>query len=115
MSLNLPERASSEYLKKLAKERLAVLRTRNPAAKLADAQLAIAREYGFSSWRALKAEMDLPASAERRRVHAGVRGRRRRGAARAVADGSGSRSRTPRWRHHRAARWPCAIPMRCGC
>ena len=59
MPLNLPERASYDYLKKLAKERLAVLRTGNPAAKLADAQLAIAREYGFSSWRALKAEMDL--------------------------------------------------------
>jgi ankyrin repeat protein len=59
MPLNLPERASYEYLKKLAKERLALLRTTNPAAKLADAQLSIAREYGFSSWRALKAEMDL--------------------------------------------------------
>jgi ankyrin repeat protein len=59
MSLNLPERASFEYLRKLAKERLAFLRTRHPDAKLADAQLAIAREYGFPSWRALKAEMDL--------------------------------------------------------
>jgi ankyrin repeat protein len=59
MSLNLPEHASYEYLKKLAKERLALLRARNPVKKLADAQLAIAREYGFSSWRALKAEMDL--------------------------------------------------------
>ena len=59
MPLNLPERASYEYLKKLAKERLALLRARNPAAKLAEAQLAIAREYGFPSWRALKAEMDL--------------------------------------------------------
>jgi len=59
MSLNLPERASSEYLKKLAKERLALLRGRNPATKLADAQLTIAREYGFPSWRALKAELDL--------------------------------------------------------
>ena len=59
MSPNLPEHASYEYLKKLAKERLALLRARNPATKLAEAQLAIAREYGFSSWRALKAEMDL--------------------------------------------------------
>src|SRR5438093_11496142 len=58
MPLNLPERASYEYLKKLAKERLAVLRKTNPSAKLAAAQLAIAREYGFSSWRALKAEID---------------------------------------------------------
>ena len=58
MSLNLPERASYDYLKKLAKERLALLRAGKPAAQLADAQLAIAREYGFASWRALKAELD---------------------------------------------------------
>ena len=59
MPLNLPERASYEYLKKLAKERLTLMREKNPSAKLAEAQLAIARQYGFSSWRALKAEMDL--------------------------------------------------------
>jgi ankyrin repeat protein/catechol 2,3-dioxygenase-like lactoylglutathione lyase family enzyme len=58
MSLSLPERASLEYLKKLAKEHLAALRATNPAAKLADAQLAVARQYGFSSWQALKAEID---------------------------------------------------------
>lgn len=58
MPLNLPERVSYEFLKKLAKERLALLRTRDPGAKLAAAQLAIAREYGFPSWRALKAEID---------------------------------------------------------
>lgn len=57
-SSNLPERASLEYLKKLAKERLAALRAIDPAAKLADAQLAVAREHGFASWRALKAEVD---------------------------------------------------------
>jgi len=56
--LHLPDRASLEYLKKLAKERLAALRATDPAARLADAQLAMAREYGFSSWRALKAEID---------------------------------------------------------
>jgi len=57
-SRNLPERASLEFLKKLAKERLLALRTADPAAKLAEAHLAIAREYGFSSWRAMKAEID---------------------------------------------------------
>jgi ankyrin repeat protein len=36
-----------------------LLRGRNPETKLADAQLTIAREYGFPSWRALKAELDL--------------------------------------------------------
>ena len=54
----LPERASLEYLKKLAKDRLKDLRRKNPAAKLAAAQLAVAREHGFPSWRALKAEID---------------------------------------------------------
>jgi len=54
----LPERASLEYLKKLAKERLQKLRTANPKVKLSAAQLAIAREHGFASWRALKAEIE---------------------------------------------------------
>jgi ankyrin repeat protein len=54
----LPEHASLDYLKKLAKERLRELRAADPTAKLASAQLAIAREHGFPSWRALKAEVD---------------------------------------------------------
>ena len=54
----LPDRASVEFLKKRAKERLLQMRQRDPRAKLAAAQLAIAREYGFASWRALKAEID---------------------------------------------------------
>ena len=110
MSLNLPERASYEYLKKLAKERLALLRTRKPATKLADVQLAIAREYGFSSWRALKVEI-APASAERRPVHAGVHGRRREGVARVVEERSGSRLRARRRGQHRTghAGWDSEI------
>src|SRR5437588_36266 len=54
----LPERASLEYLKKLAKDRLLELRRADPQAKLAAAQLAVAREHGFSSWRALKADLE---------------------------------------------------------
>ena len=54
----LPERASLEYLRKLAKTRLQQLRTVDPDTKLADAQLLIAREHGFASWRALKAQID---------------------------------------------------------
>jgi ankyrin repeat protein len=54
----LPERPSLEYLRKLAKERLRAMRPSDPNVKLAAAQLAIAREHGFSSWRALKAEVD---------------------------------------------------------
>ena len=59
---SLPERPSLEYLKKLAKERLRELQRTNRAARLADAQLAIAREHGFASWRALKAEVDRRAA-----------------------------------------------------
>src|SRR5262249_31390401 len=47
-----------EYLKKTAKERLRELRQSDPHAKLSAAQLAVAQEHGFSSWRALKAEID---------------------------------------------------------
>lgn len=57
-SSKLPENASLEYLKKLAKQRLRELRRTEPTAKLASAQLAVAREHGFTSWRALKAELD---------------------------------------------------------
>jgi ankyrin repeat protein/catechol 2,3-dioxygenase-like lactoylglutathione lyase family enzyme len=61
----LPERASLEYLKKLAKDRLRQLRRGQPQAKLAVALLAVAREHGFPSWRALKAEV-----ARRQAAHA---------------------------------------------
>jgi ankyrin repeat protein len=65
-SANLPDRASLDYLKKLAKERLRDLRATDPSAQLSKAQLDVARHYGFSSWRALKAEVDrrrMPATA----------------------------------------------------
>jgi ankyrin repeat protein len=54
----LPERASLEYLKKLAKDRLQDLRRADPQAKLATSLLAVARDHGFSSWRALKAKIE---------------------------------------------------------
>lgn len=54
----LPERASIEYLKKLAKDRLRELRRASPRARLAAALLDVAHDHGFSSWRALKAEVD---------------------------------------------------------
>jgi ankyrin repeat protein/catechol 2,3-dioxygenase-like lactoylglutathione lyase family enzyme len=54
----LPERASLEYLKKLAKDRLEDLRRTDPRAKLATVLLAVAQEHGFSSWRALKVEIE---------------------------------------------------------
>jgi uncharacterized glyoxalase superfamily protein PhnB len=45
-----PAHPSIEQLRKRAKERLVALRTAEPSARLADAQLAIAREHGFDSW-----------------------------------------------------------------
>lgn len=57
----LPERANLEHLKNEAKQRFAAMRVSAPAAKLADAQFELAREYGFSSWRELKATVDLTA------------------------------------------------------
>jgi ankyrin repeat protein len=58
MSRQLPLRASLEWLKKRAKERLAELRAQDPSGTLSLAQLEVAREYGFPSWRALKARVD---------------------------------------------------------
>jgi ankyrin repeat protein len=54
----LPARPSLEHLKNEAKQRLKALRKQNPDAKLAAAQLALAREYGFASWRQLKTHID---------------------------------------------------------
>lgn len=54
----LPARASLEHLRNEAKQRLKAIRTQDSAARLADAQLAVAREYGFPSWRRLKAHVD---------------------------------------------------------
>lgn len=56
--LTLPDSPSLEWLRKQAKHRLEELREANPAARLADAQLHLARQYGFSSWRSLKAHVD---------------------------------------------------------
>lgn len=60
---SLPERASLEWLRKTAKQTLTTLRTTRPSAKLADAQLAVARDHGFPSWRALKAHVDAMSAA----------------------------------------------------
>ncbi|MGE0340264.1 MAG: ankyrin repeat domain-containing protein [Xanthobacteraceae bacterium] len=58
MAEPLPARANLEWLRKTAKQHLRFLRLAQPEAKLAQAQLAIARQYGFSSWRSLKAHAD---------------------------------------------------------
>jgi len=54
----IPARPNLDWLKKAAKERLAQLRAETPAARLSDAQLHTARDFGFASWRALKAHID---------------------------------------------------------
>ena len=54
----LPDAPDLEWLRKEAKRRLRELRQEEPDAKLTDAQFALAKEYGFSSWRALKAHVD---------------------------------------------------------
>jgi ankyrin repeat protein len=60
----LPARPNLEHLKNEAKQRLKTLRDAGPSAKLAQAQLAVARDYGFASWRQLKTHVEA-ASADR--------------------------------------------------
>lgn len=54
----LPDNPDLEWLRKQAKRLLRELRESRPGARLADAQLALARRHGFPSWRALKAHVD---------------------------------------------------------
>lgn len=53
MSRELPAKPSLEYLRKQAKQ----LHRTMPRGKLSDAQHALAREYGFSSWATLKSHV----------------------------------------------------------
>jgi ankyrin repeat protein len=66
----LPKHPNLEHLKNEAKQRLKVLRAQEPRAQLIEAQLAVARDYGFASWRALKAYVD---EITRKRVFAAAR------------------------------------------
>jgi hypothetical protein len=68
----LPQFPNLEHLKNQAKDVLCVVRRRNPAWKLAHAQHAIARGYGFTSWPALRTHIESlrdhpPVSPVRRR------------------------------------------------
>jgi hypothetical protein len=58
MSRHLPPRPNLEFLRNQAKERLPSLQQQNGSARLADAQHAIALEYGFTNWASLKAHVD---------------------------------------------------------
>ena len=57
-TLSLPESPNLEWLRKEAKRRHDVLRKSNSETKLADAQFDLAKQYGFPSWRALKAHIE---------------------------------------------------------
>src|SRR5688572_20259226 len=58
MPKTLPAHPHIDWLKKAAKQQLDELRGRDPSARLHHAQLAVATDYGFTSWRALKAHVD---------------------------------------------------------
>lgn len=62
MSEQLPERADIRQLRIQAKE---LLRTLSNGEKLADAQLLIARKYGFDSWPKLVDKVEVPALLEK--------------------------------------------------
>jgi ankyrin repeat protein len=70
MSRELPEKPNLEYLKKQAKELLRSM----PHSKLADAQHALANDYGFPTWAKLKAHVEslglTPAEALREAIRA---------------------------------------------
>src|SRR5262245_38051441 len=58
MTKGRPARPNIDWLTKTSKQLLAELHAGNPRARLHQAQLAIARDHGFKSWRALKAHVD---------------------------------------------------------
>ena len=74
MSRQLPPRPNLEHLRKQARERLEQLQQQDRSAQLADAQHALAREYGFASWPALKAGVEdrLAAFVQGTRLFAGA-------------------------------------------
>ena len=63
MSRDLPVRPNLDHLKKQAKELLQTLKRQDSTAQLADAQHALAREYGFASWPRLKAHVESESAA----------------------------------------------------
>jgi Ser/Thr protein kinase RdoA (MazF antagonist) len=54
----LPDNPNLDHLRQQAKDLLAGLRDTDPGASLADAQAALAQQYGFRTWTDLKAEVD---------------------------------------------------------
>ena len=58
VSLQFPANPSLERLRKEAKEHLKAMRLAAGDVTLSEAQFRLARSYGFSSWRALKEEVE---------------------------------------------------------
>jgi len=85
----LPARPNLEHLKTEAKQRLKALRIQESQAKLSTAQLAVARDYGFASWRRLKAHVDKLTAVppERRAIFAAARSGDVETVRRALVDG----------------------------
>ena len=69
---DLPDNASLDHLRRQAKDQLAVLRRRDPAATLTEAQARVAQQYGFSCWAELKDEVDRRAQAPTRVADEGL-------------------------------------------
>jgi hypothetical protein len=64
MSRELPVHPNLDHLRNQARLLLRELKARNPRARLADAQHAVAKEYGFVNWAALKAHVQSQPPAE---------------------------------------------------
>jgi Ankyrin repeats (3 copies)/Ankyrin repeat len=69
VSRHLPEKPNLEYLKKQAKELLGSM----PEGKLADAQHALANEYGFATWAKLKSHVEAVERSPAEELKAAVR------------------------------------------
>lgn len=63
MSRSPPSRPNLDHLRNQAKDLLETARAVHPDWQLADAQFALARDYGFPSWPAMKAQVDAIAAA----------------------------------------------------
>ena len=68
MSRDLPAHPNLDHLKKQAKELLQTMKQQDPDALLADAQHALAREYGFASWPRLKAHVESETAARQKKA-----------------------------------------------
>lgn len=64
MARTLPPNPNLDHLKKQAKALLSSLRRRNPGAKLAEAQRAIAETYGFRDWTGIKTHVETLSTAK---------------------------------------------------